>query len=126
MDNIANFLEKRREHLGISQARLAELAEVSLPTVQRFLSGNAMNISFDTVRRIANVLGTDIRIQEQKSERQLLQEKAMEKAQRLTAIVSGTSALESQGLTTTSSAVVRDTLYNDLLSGAKSKIWSSS
>jgi len=39
---------RRRENLGISQARLAEMAGVSMPTVQRLLSGSHHAVSFDT------------------------------------------------------------------------------
>ena len=125
MEQIATYLDKRCKHLGISQARLAELTGVSLSTVQRFFAGQASNISFDTVRRMAEALGTHLEIREAKPESAFLQEKAMEKAHRLTSIVQGTSALEAQGLTVTSSAAVTNGLYIELLSGPKSKIWSS-
>ena len=125
MEKIIPYLDKRSKQLGISQSRLAELVGVSLSTIQRFFAGHAANISFETVRKIAEILGVRLDIYEEKPARQLLQEKAHEKAHRLTTIVQGTSALEAQGLTASSSAAVEQKLYYDLLSGSKSKIWSS-
>lgn len=104
---------------------MATLTGVSLPTIQRFFSGHGTNISLDTVNSIADVLGIRLEAREEKTEHAILQERAQEKAHALASIVYGTSALEEQGLKRSSAAAVKDKFYHALMSGPKSKIWSS-
>ena len=53
-------LENRRRELGLSQSALAERSGVSLPTVQRILSGHSPAASFENTLAIAQVLGMQL------------------------------------------------------------------
>lgn len=53
---------KTRQGLGYSQAQLAQMASVSLPTVQNLERGVATNPSIEVLEKIAHVLGLEIQI----------------------------------------------------------------
>lgn len=55
-EEIVNRAVKRRKELGITQKRLALLANVSTPTISRF-ENNDQDIKLSSVLAIINVLG---------------------------------------------------------------------
>ena len=62
--NLTTQLNQKRQHLGISQANLAEMTGLSLPTVQRFFAEEDNNVSLETTCKIAEALGFTIGIKE--------------------------------------------------------------
>lgn len=58
-DRIARHMRARRDLLGISQERLAEMAEVHRTYIGS-IERSERNVSIDNVERIAHVLGLDI------------------------------------------------------------------
>ena len=56
----SNKVKKLREKLGLSQERLARLADVSTNTVINIESGKQQNPTIETVKKIANALGVSI------------------------------------------------------------------
>lgn len=57
------YLRRRRLALGLSQASLANKAQVSLPTIQNLESGRA-NLSWDILSRVLTVLGLSWNLQQ--------------------------------------------------------------
>ncbi len=90
--------EKRRRELGMACGTLAKRSHVSLPTVNRILSGQHGGASFVNVAAIAEALGMEITVVAKDRSEKLRQEQAIRKARRLVGLVQGTSALEGQGL----------------------------
>ncbi len=77
---------------------LAERSGVSLPTVNRVLSGEHPEASFANVAAIAECLGLRVTLAAEASSQELREAQARKKAKRLVGLVQGTSALEGQGL----------------------------
>lgn len=123
--NIVRQLNQRREHLGISQNRLAEMTGVSLPTVQRFFSDQGANVSIETASNIAQALGMALAPKEIIHEQKLLEEQARKKAHALATMVQGTSALEGQGLSASSYKAIESRLFHELMAGSRRKLWSA-
>jgi transcriptional regulator with XRE-family HTH domain len=116
-------LNKRRLGLGMSIAALACRSKVSLPTVQRILSGKAPLASIANLLAIASALGVRFEIQ-MKPALEVRRQQAMEKARKLVGMVQPTSALEGQ-------AVVEDVVKKmvartarELLAAGKRSLWS--
>ncbi len=125
ISNMVHKINQRREHLGISQTRLAEMTGISLPTIQRFFSDNGAKVSLETASKIAEVLGLNLTPKEIIDEQTLLEKHARKKARWLTSVVQGTSSLEAQGLTGSSAKAVEQRFFYELMAGPKSKIWSA-
>ena len=62
LEELINVLKERREILNITQKDLAELSNVSLRTLKALESGKS-NPTFDTLNRIVEVLGMEIKIE---------------------------------------------------------------
>lgn len=60
MSNIAQNLKKLREAKGLSQEKLARLADVANNTIVKIESGKNSNPTLDTVKKIAEVLDVSI------------------------------------------------------------------
>lgn len=90
--------EKRRRELGMSRSILAKRSRVSLPTVNRILSGQHTGASFANVLAIAEALGMELTAEAKTRSDEFRHKQATRKARRLVRLVQGTSALEGQGL----------------------------
>lgn len=53
-------VKKLREKLGLSQEKLARLADVSNNTIVNIESGKQQNPTVETIKKIANTLGVSI------------------------------------------------------------------
>ena len=60
-------LKERREMLGITQSHLAEVSEVGLRTLKEIESGKG-NPTFETIRKIADVLGLELKLEIRKTD----------------------------------------------------------
>jgi y4mF family transcriptional regulator len=63
---IGNTIKERRKILGITQAHLAELAEVNINTVIRIENGK-INPTVNVVNSIADVLGMELTLSVKKN-----------------------------------------------------------
>lgn len=63
---LGNTLKARRKTLGITQAHLAELAEVNTNTIIRIETGK-INPTIQVVDRIADVLGMELTLRVKKT-----------------------------------------------------------
>lgn len=116
-------LEIRRRELGISQSVLAERSGVSLPTIQRILSGHNPAASFENTLAIAQVLGMQLDAVPVIPAQEVLEQQARKKAERLVRMVQGTSALEAQGVSSKHlGQMVRKTIQ-ELLAGSRRRLW---
>ena len=113
----------RRQKLGISCAVLARRVGVSLRTVQRILSGEEDNPGLATVTAMARELGVGVRLEEEVDARTIRRRQAERKAERILAIVQGTSALEVQGMEEDTRLDLREQTINELLAGSDRKLW---
>lgn len=97
-------LDSRRVRLGMSKADLARLAGVSLPTVQRLLSGREGRARADVLGAIADALGVEVRlsgsphVHESTDASAFRDARARKKAARLAKLVQGTMALEAEAV----------------------------
>ena len=60
MSNISKNLKKRRETKGLSQEKLARLADVANNTIIKIEGGKNQNPTFDTLKKIAKALDISI------------------------------------------------------------------
>lgn len=120
---ITGRLDKRRRDLGMSCAAVAERSGLSLRTVQRVLGGREQEPGFATVTAIAHVLGVALDLSEVQDLNTLRLEQAQRKAERLVALVRGTSALEAQPVGHDAAKTLRDRTVKELLSGSSRRLW---
>ncbi len=116
-------LENRRRELGLSQSALADRSGVSLPTVQRILSGHSPAASFDNTLAIADVLGMQLDAVPMIPAHELLKKQALKKAERLVRMVQGTSALEAQGVSARHIGQMIKKTVQELLAGSRRRLW---
>jgi transcriptional regulator with XRE-family HTH domain len=58
--NLANNIKKLREAKGLSQEKLARLADVANNTLIKMESGENQNPTLDTLKKVAKALGVSI------------------------------------------------------------------
>ena len=97
MSSIVSKLNQQRTDLGLSCAAVAQRTGLALRTVQRVLSGQEQNPGFANVVAIAEALGVSIQLVSEDMN-VMRQRQAERKAEKLMAMVQGTSGLEAQGL----------------------------
>ncbi len=116
-------LENRRRELGLSQSALAERSGVSLPTVQRILSGHSPAASFENTLAIAQVLGMQLDAVPVIPAQEVLKAQALKKAERLVRMVQGTSALEAQAVSARHIGQMIKKTVQELLAGSRRRLW---
>lgn len=116
-------LDERRRKLGMSANALAKRSGISLPTVQRILSGRHPNASFQSIVAMSNALGIEIELKEMVGVHEFARQSAREKARRLVALVQGTSALEGQAVEEQKIDELTDHALAALLAGSRQKLW---
>jgi transcriptional regulator with XRE-family HTH domain len=126
-------LDSRRQEAGISYAALAELSGVSHPALQRLLTGKVEAPAFTSVAAVARVLGMgavrflddgSIKFDSTMSAQALRERQARKKAERLAALVQGTSALEGQALSEVDYQAMVEAMCRELLAGSNHRLWS--
>ena len=116
-------LENRRRELGLSQSALADRSGVSLPTVQRILTGHSPTSSFENTVAIAHSLGMQLDAVPILETDEILQQQARKKAEQLVGFVQGTSALEGQGVSGKQISQMVQRTAQELLSGSRRRLW---
>ena len=64
IDTIRTAVRARRKVLGLRQADLARIAQVSLPTLKMLEQGHARELGFQKISRILAALGLELRLQQ--------------------------------------------------------------
>ena len=121
-NELSRRFDRRRQDLGLSCAALAHRTGLSLRTVQRVLSGNEKDPGFSTVASLANALGVSMRFDEDDLH-EVRRKQAERKAERIVALVQGTSALEAQALSQQSMRDLKERTVHELLAGSSRKLW---
>ena len=117
-------MERRRKSLKMSRPVLARRSGVSLPTVNRILSGGDERATYASLRAIARALGMDFELKSIASEQDLAEQEAHAKAEEIVRMVQGTSALESQAVgRETYIQMIRQTVH-ELMAGPRRRLWS--
>src|SRR5690606_12903770 len=89
-------LDQRRARLGMSKTAVATRSRVSLPTVNRILSGKEVSPTVPNLQAIAKALGVVVRlgetmeIEEPQTVDEFRREQANRKARQLVGLVQGT------------------------------------
>ena len=116
-------LESRRRELGLSQSALAERSGVSLPTVQRILSGHSAAASFENAVGIAQAMGMQMDVVPIFPAQEILEQQARKKAERLVGMVQGTAALEAQAVSSWHIGQMINKTVHELLAGSRRRLW---
>ncbi len=116
-------LESRRKELGLSQSALAERSGVSLPTVQRILSGHSPAASFENTVAIAQAVGMLLDAVPILPAQEILEQQALKKAERLVRMVQGTSGLEAQAVSGRHLGQMIKKTVQELLAGSRRRLW---
>ncbi len=116
-------LESRRRELGLSQSALAERSGVSLPTVQRILTGHSATTSFENAVAIAQAMGMQWDVVLFCPAQEILEQQARKKAERLVGKVQGTSALEAQAVSPRHLGLMIQKTVQELLAGSRGRLW---
>ena len=115
-------LDDRRRQLGMTFPALAARSGVSIPTVKRVLGGGSDNASFETVTRIAEALGMNVRIGIARDAQEMRLEQARYKARKYVNTLQGTSALEGQAVSESTHSAIYDDFVHELLNSNR-KLW---
>ena len=62
IESIGEQIKRRRELLGLTQAHLSELADISINTLYKLERGQS-NPTLDILERIMDVLGLELKLQ---------------------------------------------------------------
>ncbi len=120
--SILSELSRRRRALGIPYEELGQRCGVSISTLKRVLSGE-VTASFSTVAAIADTLGVHLGATHTEDIAAMRDRQAHAKAQRIVALVQGTSALEGQAVNSTDVELMEQRTAAELLSGSPRKLW---
>ena len=113
----------------MSKADLARRANVSLPTVQRLLSGRESRARMDIVAAIAAALGVEVRLSDSSHVHETVEVSAFRaaqaraKAKRLAKLVQGTMALEAEAVGTSVLERMEEENVHALLAGPRRRLW---
>jgi len=127
---LAAQLDRRRGHLGMSRQALARLAHLSLPTVNRILSGKEQNPHVQSLEAIARVLrvvvtlGVASRVEPVEDAFDVRKKRATEKAQNVIQMVQGTMGLEAQAVGPAALQQMLEQTVCELLAGPARRLWS--
>ena len=122
-------LDNRRIRLNMSKADLARRAAVSLPTVQRLLSGREGRPRLDIVLAVAIALGVEVRLSaspavvEMSGVTAFREAQARRKATRLAKLLQGTMALEAEAVSAGVLKEIEEENVHALLAGPRRRLW---
>src|SRR5258708_360305 len=127
---LARQLERRREQIAMPKTALASRAQVSLPTVNRILSGREQKPQLRNLEAIAKVLGVVVKfgaatgVEPVVDAFELRKRQATEKARRVVRMVQGTMGLESQAVDSALADQMIEQTVCELLAGSPRRLWS--
>ena len=122
MNNLLQ-LDARRRQLGMSRAILARRAKLSVPTVQRILSGKEDSPSIATVEALAAALGMTLQFVEQVDANEFRKQQAEKRSSHLAGLLQGTMGLESQAVDEKTLANLTQRNIHRLLAGSNRSLW---
>jgi transcriptional regulator with XRE-family HTH domain len=126
---LPHCLENRRRAIGMTKTAVAQRAGVSLPTVNRILSGKEKRLTLENIEAIAKALGVVIRLGaetafvEVDSGPEMRRKQAERKARQIVMLVQGTMALESQAVEPCQLQEMIQQTTHELLAGSRRDLW---
>ncbi len=114
--------ERRRRELGLSRSALARRSRVSLPTVNRILTGQYGKASFENVLAVARALELELTAVESNNSDTVRTMQARKHARRLLKLLQGTSALEGQAVEQQALDTMLDRTASQLLESNR-RLW---
>ncbi len=123
MEPFSHILNERRKRLGMPYKAVADRTGLSWGTVQRVFSGGK-NVSLENFIAIANTLGLTFTLTGSvQQEKELIRKQAEVKANLLSDLVQGTSALEAQAVSSETVHQAKKELMYNLINGSKRRLW---
>ena len=122
METYKDILNERRKRLGMTYRIIAERTGLGWATVQRALT-SGKNTTLESFTAIANVLGCKLIIKPIRRESELIKYQAEARAEILSGLVQGTSALEAQAVSQKKVNEVKQQLVHNLMSGCRRRLW---
>lgn len=123
MSPVLTRLAQRRRELGMSIPVLAKRCGVSVPTVQRILSGNNPNASLAIVEAIAKALEVGLYCENKRSSDDVIEDAADKKAAQLVSLTQGSAGLEAQAVSDDFLNTLRRRTVHKLVAGSRKKLW---
>lgn len=123
MSPVLTRLAQRRQELGMSIPVLAKRSGVSIPTVQRILSGNNPNASLAIVESIAKALEVGLYCEDKGSSENVIENAAAKKARQLVSLTQGSAGLEAQAVSDDFLNTLRRRTVHKLVAGSRKKLW---
>jgi transcriptional regulator with XRE-family HTH domain len=117
-------LEQRRKGLGMSRPTLAKRSGVSLPTINRILSGRWEQATYANLLAVANALGMDFELRSKTDALEFAEQQAKTKAEVIARMVRGTSALEAQAINIDTYKQIISQTIHELMAGSRRRLWS--
>lgn len=102
---------------------LAKRSGVSVPTVQRTLSGNNPNVSLAVVESIAQALELELYCKAKRSAEDVIENVADKKARQLVSLTQGSAGLEAQAVSDDFLNTLRRRTVHKLVAGSRKKLW---
>lgn len=118
-------LEQRRHELGISKAQLARRSGVSAVTIHRILGGRIDNATVANVRAVSSALGVKLTATAPSTSYDLQRREATAKAEKIAAMIQGTSALEGQAVDSELRRQIVQRTADELMAGSRRRLWST-
>jgi transcriptional regulator with XRE-family HTH domain len=116
-------MEARRRALRMSRPALARRSGVSLPTVNRILSGKHEAPTLPVLTAIAEALGMELRLRPVAKPEVFAERQAREVARKVVRLVQGTSGLEGQAVDPPTLRRLERRTEQELLAGSPRRLW---
>ena len=122
-------LDLRRKRLGMTKRTVSKRSGVSVPTVDRILSGRESRPRLDNVQAIARALGVEVRlgetvdVVETHTAHEFQKARAEDKARRLVGMVQANMALEDQAVDSATMHELVEQTAAELLTGPRRRLW---
>ncbi len=123
--SIVESLDERRKSLGLSHRQIARMAGISHPTSQRLFSRKNASISFETVAKVAHLLGMELQCTPVIPESELLFQAARSRAHILAKATMEAMGDPPESDTNNNLKKIEETIFMELLRGSRARIWAT-
>jgi len=119
------LLEQRRRELAMPISALSARSGVPETTVKRILGDGLQKAAFANVDAVAKTLGMSLKSEAVLEGLSFQEEQARKKAERIMALVQGSSALESQAVGEADLEAMIQRTVHELMAGSQRKLWAT-
>jgi transcriptional regulator with XRE-family HTH domain len=118
-------LEHRRHALGISKTQLARHSGVSFDTLCQVLGGQIDSVTVANIQAVLSALGAELTVSTVCTSYNLRRRQAIAKAEKIMAMVQGTSALEGQAVDSELRQDMVQRTADELMAGSRRRLWAT-